>query len=408
MSVLRIQPSRPSTMDGRPLSVPQFGVTSWELAALKAAAKGGQEATGTLTHHKIAKSLTKIFDSGPLGRLFSNDLRMRGLSMEDVAARSLTLFGLYIPQGFLSIKDQRHPYETNGRNALMWTLSVFLTQFLKNKGFGVNSLFLNPLMIEKSQLTTFDRQADIPKDAGFFIRTIHRTMKPPINWVQRQLNRAFGMDGDYLAVLKDAGIDVNKKDIPNAMMGITAPWADLDNNKIDLINHRYSELKKLVQKDGLEALSKLESPLPEAVYRAYPKVLKRLNIFPVISTSIIAAVTIYVIGGLAMIPVYKFIAPLDKDFDAEAYRRSREKKKNGSKAKNPPSSPINPTSPLSQATPVRSAPLSNTSAATYTPNNLTIQPNAFRGFMNSSYATSKASTPSPFQNQAQNPSGGPR
>jgi hypothetical protein len=180
-------------------------------------------------------------------------------------------------------------------------------------------------MIEKGKLQAFDRKADIPANAGFFKRAYGSVFKAPFNVFQRTLNRHFGMKGDYLAVLKDAGIEISESDIKKALKSTKAPWASLDNNKLDLINNRYEELRKIASADGVEALAKLEKPVSQALYETYPKVLRRLNIFPLISTSLVTAATVYVIGGLAMKLVYKFIAPFDKDFNPAAVSGGKKK-----------------------------------------------------------------------------------
>lgn len=307
--------------------VPRFGLTGWEAQALKEAAKGGQTAIAQISSKNVADRVALLFDSGKVGRFFSNDVRVGGLSLEDMSSRFLTLFGLYIPQGVLAIAANKHKAETNGRNILVWVMTFYLMQFLKNDNFGINSLLLNPFMIERGKLKVFDPKTDIPSDFGPVKRFLHRTLKPPTNFLQRQINRHFGMKGDYLAVLKDAGIELSNSDLQKALQSTKAPWASLDNNLLDLINNRYTELRNLVKKEGIEVLSKIDNPVSETVYHTYPKVLRRLNFFPMVSAALLTAATVYVIGGLAMELVYRFIAPLDKDFNAEAYYRNKQKDK---------------------------------------------------------------------------------
>jgi hypothetical protein len=259
-----------------------------------------------------------------------------------MSSRFLTLFGLYIPQGILAIKAKKHPYETNGRNVVVWVMTFYLMQFLKNDNFGINSLLLNPLMLQKGKLQAFNKKTDIPANAGFIKKMLHSTFKPPLNYMQRVANKTFGMNGNYLDVLKDSGINVSQGDIKKALLSTKSPWASLDNNQLDLINNRYEELRKIVSKDGIEALGKLKEPVSEALYKTYPKVIRRLNIFPMISASLLTAATVYVIGGVAMQIVYRFIAPLDKDFNPEAFKARNNKKKNQppKPVTPPPSAPL--------------------------------------------------------------------
>ena len=262
-------------------SGPQFG-SATELRMLKEAATMGEKEVAKIAHSGIADKLLGFFSKG----FFQKDVRVGGMSLEDVAARLQTLIGVYIMQGYLSIKDQKHPWETNGRNAVVWLLTTYVVQFLKNDKMGVNTLLLNPFMRQKVADT--------------------KGMNP----LQKLVNK-FRMDADYVDILKRAGVKVSGEEHKLAQAGKKSVWASQDVNLLTRVNTLFDELKLKVKTEGIEALSAED----QQVFKAMPKFLRRINAFPLVSTALITAATVYIVGSLAMKFVYKFIAPFDKDFD---------------------------------------------------------------------------------------------
>ncbi|MBY0404580.1 MAG: hypothetical protein K2X66_11825, partial [Cyanobacteria bacterium] len=210
-----------------------------------------------------------------------------GLSMEDKAARLLTILGIYIPQGIASIHKDQHKWETNGRNALVWTMTLFLTILVKNDKYSVNT-FLNHFMANKNEIST--------QPKGAF----------------KKLMAPFGIKGDYFKILESAGIKFdNVKDRAKAF------WSSLDDNKMSTIVEHYQYLKtKIADKKTLTTLEK-------EAYELVPQFLNRRNLFNLTSTGIISVLTMFVIGKVAMDLVFHFIAPLDHDYDPTRFKKDK-------------------------------------------------------------------------------------
>lgn len=246
----------------------------------------------------FAEKIFKIF-----GRL-NADVRQGGLSLEDMAARLLTVIGIYIPQGYLSIKENKHKWETNGRNVVVWTMTLGLTWLLKNDKWGTNTLldkFMHPKVAED-------------QTRGLIDRLINKVRLPV----------------DYVDILKAA--DLVEKDF--APKG--AYWSKLDANKLSKINNFFDDLKARAQKGALGEIEVIDKKLvngemknvtrkiaEKEILEALPGFIKRMNIFPLVSTTLITAATVYIIGDIAMRIVYKFIAPFDHDFDPDRVKKKK-------------------------------------------------------------------------------------
>lgn len=263
-------------------------------------------------------------------KLFNKDVRMGGLSLEDVAGRLQTLIGVYLLQGYYSIKDDKHPWETNGRNAMIWVMTLLLQNMTKSESYGLNTLLFNPFMRQKGYLSTENKAMQ-----GFLDR--------------------FRMDVDYVDLLRDAGIPIKGDELKGAQAGKKALWASswLDANKSALLKKRYESLHQIVEeakKSGkhkpLEALSQEE----RKIYETIPKFFKRINGLNGVSTAIIMGATIYLIGGVAMRIVNKVISPLDKDFKGNKDHQPGQPPKPSLFSKgHPPQDSSNTTSPASNS-----------------------------------------------------------
>lgn len=231
-------------------------------------------------------------------KLFNKDVRMGGLSLEDVAGRLQTLIGVYLLQGYYAVKDDKHPWETNGRNAMIWVMTLVLQNLTKSENYGLNTLLCNPFMRQKGHLSS------------------------EMAWLQNGLDK-FRMDADYLDILQDAGISMSTDELKGAREGKKALWASswLDANKTDLIRRRYESLKSRVStQEGKEILSQLTQE-EQKIYKSIPSFFNRINSWNNLSTAIIVGSTIYLIGGVAMKIVNKVISPLDKDFDGNPNKK---------------------------------------------------------------------------------------
>lgn len=222
-----------------------------------------------------------------------SDIRVGGLSLEDMAGRLLTLIGIYIPQGYFAIKDEKHPWETNGRNAVVWLMTIALTSLTKSENYGVNTVLLNPLMQQKGSAVKF-----LP------------FLKPLVDPLR--------MDLDYLTILENSGINISAAEKEGAIKGKKALWASswLDANKLEKIQNRLTELTEKSAKKA--KLSDMEKHMLEAI----PSFFKRINTFNFVSVGIITAATVYFIGGVAMRIVNKVFSPLDKDYDGPNAKKS--------------------------------------------------------------------------------------
>jgi hypothetical protein len=244
-----------------------------------------------VAHLQTAKGIQKLFSWA------KSDIRVGGLSLEDMAGRLLTLIGIYIPQGYFAIKDEKHPWETNGRNAVVWLMTLALTSMTKSENYGVNTLLLNPIMKQKGSAT------------------------PWLPFMKRILD-PFRMDVDYLDILEHAGIALSKDEKRLAGEGKKALWASswLDVNKLEKIQNHYKTLQqkvadKVANKEALSKVDKRMLEVDKRMLEAIPSFFKRINAFNFVSTALITAATVYFIGGVAMRIVNKVFSPLDKDYE---------------------------------------------------------------------------------------------
>lgn len=252
-------------------AVNHFGSASAALRAGQTAAKELLPTTANTLPGKLFAMLNKLPASGA-GKF--------NLSMEDWAARYLTIFGIYMPQGLFALLEDKHKWETNGRNALIWTMTLLLTIAVKSDRLSTNTL-LNVFMKDKN---TTD-----PGKLGFFSK-----------WIQNMK-----LDGNYFDVLKKAKVDFCPiKDVKRAH------WANLDDNQLRKVIKLY---------DDLAAKVNLE-PAEQKIKELIPKFLQRRNAFNLVSTGIITLLTMYLIGSLSMELVFRFIAPLDHDFEPERFK----------------------------------------------------------------------------------------
>ncbi len=308
----------PNRSEGRTASPRFAGVASSTTQGIREIFEPQAQVQGK----RLADILAKPFSLG----VFQGDARKWGLSLEDMAGRFQTLLGVYLLQGYYSIKDDKHPWETNGRNAMIWVMTLLLQQMAKSENFGVNTLLFNPLMKQKGAHSS---------DIGL---------------VQKSLD-ALRMDKDYLDILQDAGVSITPEELDAARKGKKALWASswLDANKTALIKKRYDALHAKVVTPGEKALSlnKL-TPYERKIYEAIPGFFRRINGWNGLSTAIIMGATIYFIGGVAMRIVNKVISPLDKDFDGNKNRQPGQPPKPALFAKGKP--PQNPAHSLFPAT----------------------------------------------------------
>lgn len=304
-------------------------------------------------------------------KFLNRDIRKFNLSLEDWAARFLTVFSIYIPQGFLAVKENRHKWETNGRNVVIWTMTFALTALMKNDKFSANS-WLNRFMapnnhydkigfgIEVAEAHKSQLQKSLSeKPAGVLGRWRHKRQAARLVSVEKTLQALggefetlkavaekaglrlpaadasaplgerlnhlykaadqaklilkdlpgnkpaplarFRLDGNYFQLLRKSGLRVDGQN--------HALWSSMDINDCDkLVQYLESKLAKS-QANG-QTLNAVEQKL----LKLAKQVVRRSSAFRLVATSLITAATVYVIGGVAMEIVYRFIAPFDHDF----------------------------------------------------------------------------------------------
>ncbi len=266
---LQNQPVLPRSLSVQASRTPRFGSNAASTAA--------ETAVKEVAHLNIAKNVMKGIER--LG--ITKDIRVGGMSMEDISGRLQTLIGVYMLQGYFAYKDKKHPWETNGRNAVVWLMTVALSVWSKSDSYGINTMVFNHFMKAKGTPNK------IPM------------MQSLLDWAR--------MDTDYLKILEAANIDVPKKDAIAARSGKKALWAAswLDSNKVKRIQRYLQEIEQ-----------KAPGTLDEtelAMKKAIPQFFKRMNVANMASTAVITAATVYLIGNVAMQIVNKLFTPLDKD-----------------------------------------------------------------------------------------------
>lgn len=320
-------------------------------AAVKEAAEAGIK---NVAHLREANGLYKIF-----GKLSSIELRAFNLSLEDWAGRFLTVFGIYIPQAYYSFKENRHKWETNGRNALVWTMTLAIAILSKSEKFGVN-LLLNQFMkgkgdsdpnlkgFRKSLDKFFDKfrlersYFELLDDAGIKYTEADKKKaywsKLDDNAIQTVVNRHEGVVKTMEKLMETHGI--SKKELADYISKTEAVRHGVVKETEEALGKKVSRMsadelaalvKKVEEKAGKSLLDKVDDAHVVEKLRdhfklnkSYNKFLRRSNLFRMLNTAIITAAIVYVVGGLAMKIILKTVAPLDPDFNPEGGKKKQQ------------------------------------------------------------------------------------
>ena len=113
----------------------QFGVNGSQVKAVAKEAKIKNLSLASWTFN-VADKLKLPWQSKSL---LSNNIHIFNLSLEDWASRIAILFGLYVPQTVQAFKEDKHKWETLGRNVLSWTLTAVLTVAIKADALPITS-----------------------------------------------------------------------------------------------------------------------------------------------------------------------------------------------------------------------------------------------------------------------------
>jgi|GEM_PF-6843444 len=258
-------------------------------------------------HINFAKRLFNFF-----GSLVKNP-NVFGLSINDIASRINVFVAVYLPALFFSLHPhKKHFWETNGRNVLIWLTTIAVTLLGKHPKYGVNAL-LNKLMVHQQkdfpQTDTWKQKA-----SNAWHHTLN-TLKP---------------DYDYYELLKIAGIDISDE----ASKKRENKWSGLDNNQIEQLKIFKAKLEK-------GQIPKHLTPEEVKLFTENAtKLMNRLSTMKLVSFGLITAATVYVVGILAMEIVFRYIAPLDPDFDASKLNKHKKKGDNPLGNRSHPSSSI--------------------------------------------------------------------
>ncbi len=323
---------------------PQMPVSFGNAAPVLAAEKNLALKTSKYLHRNVFSKMNNI------------NLRVGNFSLEDIASRFITVFSVYLPQGYLAAKENKHPMETNIRNAVVFLLTLWVMSFGKSDKMSVNKLFnvfMQPKdssyyrsLLRKRQLTEqgariltedLSKLQQTPKKAVSAFRQMvnlltfnYFTPAHKIKQMDKQVSKLTRqkqkLDTAITAVIQEARQAGIK---PHAVQGklsyrllnplkfnynvfnmlnraglhigpvdrTKAYWTGLDMNKIDKLKIYLNEIPQKIKSPKFQA----------AETKAVKQFLWRLNSFKLLSTATITALTVYVIGGLAMKAVYKLM-----------------------------------------------------------------------------------------------------
>ncbi|MBY0451161.1 MAG: YppG family protein [Cyanobacteria bacterium] len=278
--------------------------------------------------HPFAESLANI------------KLQFANMSLEDWASRLNTIFAIYLPQTAVAFAKSQHVWETLGRNVLVWCATLAVVAYNKNDTYSVNTLVFDkfmrpadPALPELVNLAT-RHSGKIPlaeakklasqypgsKLAKALVKTAETAGQSHVSgpgfWSKVQ--HKMGLSGDYFALLERAGVRFSEKDRKKAY------WASIDANEVDKIQAFAGRVAKKLESSGKHDAALLgDKKLAELV----PSFLNRLKWCKLGSTAVITALIAVVVGKVTMDIVFKFIAPLDHDFDPNSAPGAKPKPK---------------------------------------------------------------------------------
>ena len=202
------------------------------------------------------------------------------LSLEDWAGRFISVASVYIPQTMIALVNRAHIFETIGRNILAWSFKFGVLVGNKHPRFSLAKGVLDPLMQPK-RATVRGPAWQKP------IRSLVNRLRP---------------EGDYFDILQAANIPFSSKDRHSAF------WTKLDEtNHWQAVTRLYQDLK---QKPAAQ-LSKQE----EHLLKLIPQFAARRSLFNFALAATIVSLATILVGRVSMDIVFKWIAPLDKDFN---------------------------------------------------------------------------------------------
>lgn len=218
--------------------------------------------------------------------------RVGGMSLEDFTLR-LMVWTIYLPQGIMAIRYRQHPFETWGRNVLVWLGGIAIVLLGKHPKYGFNAIF-NQFMVPRQKLPKLPD--GMLEKARLFKQNPKMLMEHLVNPLRPREN--------YLEIMREAGINLRTLGYKGpytseAMLKAVREkpfWPTLD------INEKY---KLHALRNMVRSASKRQ---------AVENVIRRTTLCKYLSVGVSALLMAYLIGVALQKAVFDYIAPLDKRF----------------------------------------------------------------------------------------------
>jgi hypothetical protein len=255
-----------------------------------------------ITHGKVASKIQNWFGH------ISLEEKPFGLSRQDVTSRVNTGVAVYLPALYFSlVPEKKHFLETNGRNLLIWGVTLGLTLLTKSPKYGINPpltyLFMNPKNYR-------------PKPGKNSISQLFtQGVKQPLE----RLSRPFRPDYNYFDLLEH--LHPEKKYPPDKRHDAVWSSVNRNSNLKAALQSRFKNIVKVVDKnvivknpDQLRTLANHLKVSPERATRVLNDFTSRMTNLTLFGSIINTILTCTVLGIWVMKIVFKYIAPLDPDF----------------------------------------------------------------------------------------------
>ncbi|MEM0952223.1 MAG: hypothetical protein AAGI66_08805 [Cyanobacteria bacterium P01_H01_bin.74] len=264
------------------------------------AKKFGLSASGQLKHLRVpitneatGKRLSDYFGN------FSVQDRPFGLSRQDVTSRVNVGTSIYMPAFFFSLfPHPKHFFETNGRNFIIWWLTLGFTLLTKNDQYGINPLMNFMLMNPKNHQ---------PKAPGnnVFAKAFHHGIQRPLNLMTKPLRPSYNYFDLLEGLLNKTFSDSDRQ---------KATWASLQSHENGKLQNEFDKLQ-----DGSNKLTQLTQKLKiqnskAALGKVFSNFKTRVLALKIAAGLVNMALAVYILGIAAMQFVLHYIAPLDYDF----------------------------------------------------------------------------------------------
>ena len=160
---------------------------------------------GQIQNIRGARFINNLFDYDAIP-----DVKWANMSIQDFSVAAMVAM-LYIPQTIIAFAYNQHPYETLGRNGIMFTARLLLNAVTKSSKFSINSWFFDSAMQDKYLAAELKDAEGI---GGWWNKTVH-------HFIQSR----HGLDGDpFVEVMRPSGEFLKEADRAKAK------WTGLKGN----------------------------------------------------------------------------------------------------------------------------------------------------------------------------------